>query len=256
MDEKIFEQMNIIGIIPSRYASTRLPAKPLMEICGKSMIQRVYEQAKQSRLLTNIVVATDDARIEEEVLSFGGSVQMTPIDIQSGSDRIAFVTKNMRADIVVNIQGDEPLIDPKMIDQTIQLLLDDKNAVVGTAVKRTTSHQDVFNANIVKVVLDKNNYALYFSRSPIPCIRDAKKDEEWFDGTIFYKHFGIYVYRADFLQQYTTFKQSALESAEKLEQLRILENGYKIKCAITDYESLPVDTPEDLQKVIEYLTKK
>jgi len=220
------------------------------------MIRRVYEQVKQSRLLTKIVVATDDSRIENEVLSFGGNAQMTPIDIQSGSDRIAFVAKNMRSDIVVNIQGDEPLIDPKMIDQTIQLLLNDKEAVVGTAVKKTTLHQDVFNASVVKVVLDKNNYALYFSRSPIPYIRDAKKDKEWFDDTIFYKHFGIYVYRADFLQQYTALPQSVLESAEKLEQLRILENGYKIKCAITDYESFPVDTPEDLQRVIDCVSKK
>lgn len=242
--------MKIIGIIPSRYASTRLPGKPLVDICGKPMVQRVYEQAKRSTLLTDIIIATDDERIESVVRSFGGNVQMTPTDIQSGSDRIALVGKKFNADIVVNIQGDEPLIDPKLIDQTIRLLIDDGSASVGTAVKKTTTHQDVFNPNIVKVVLDNNNYALYFSRSPIPHIRDAKKDEEWFSGTLFYKHFGIYVYRADFLQQYTTLKQSPLEIAEKLEQLRILENGYKIKCAVTEYESIPVDTPEDLEKVI------
>ncbi len=220
------------------------------------MIQRVYEQAKQSTLLTDIVIATDDDRIETVVRSFGGRVQMTPIDIQSGSDRIALVAKNYNADIVVNIQGDEPMIDPKLIDQTIQLLMDDTNAVVGTAVKKISSSQDVFNSNVVKVTLDKNNYALYFSRSPIPHVRDAKKDDDWFAGTQFYKHFGIYVYRADFLQHFTTLKQSPLEIAEKLEQLRILENGYKIKCAITEYESHPVDTPEDLERVRTIISKQ
>jgi 3-deoxy-manno-octulosonate cytidylyltransferase (CMP-KDO synthetase) len=243
--------MNIIGIIPSRYASTRLPAKPLADICGKPMIQRVYEQAQRSTLLTSVIVATDDERIASVVRSFGGNVQMTPADIQSGSDRIALVAKNHPADIVVNIQGDEPQIDPQLIDQTIRLVMDDTQAVVGTAVKKTSSHQDLFNANVVKVVLDRNNYALYFSRSPVPFVRDAKKDEEWFSNTTFYKHFGIYVYRADFLQHYTGLKPSALEEAEKLEQLRILENGFRIKCAVTEYESLPVDTPEDLRRVIE-----
>lgn len=245
--------MNIVGIIPSRYASTRLPAKPLVDICGKPMIQRVYERVQQSKLLTEIIVATDDVRIESVVKSFGGNVVITPVDIQSGSDRIALVAKTMNADIVVNIQGDEPLIDPQLIDETIQLLLDDEAAVVGTAVKKTSDAQDVFNPSVVKVVLDKNNYALYFSRSPIPHIRDAKKDSDWFNGTTFYKHFGIYVYRADFLQRYTTLPQSPLEITEKLEQLRVLEYGFKIKCVVTEYNSMPVDTPEDLKKVIYYL---
>ena len=245
--------MKIIGIIPSRYASTRLPAKPLVDILGKSMIQRVYEQAKQSLLLTDVVVATDDDRIASAVKSFGGIVRMTPSDIQSGSDRIALVAREYDADIVVNIQGDEPLISPLLIDQTIQVLIDDQQAVVGTAVKKTSAHQDVFNSNVVKVVLDKNNYALYFSRSAVPYVRDAKKDEEWFLGTNFYKHFGIYVYRADFLQRFTMLDQSPLEAVEKLEQLRILEHGFKIKCVVTEYDSFPVDTPEDLQKVILYL---
>ncbi|MCK9408355.1 MAG: 3-deoxy-manno-octulosonate cytidylyltransferase [Bacteriovoracaceae bacterium] len=245
--------MNIIGIIPSRYASTRLPAKPLVDICGKPMVQRVYEQAQRSTLLTHVVVATDDERIVAAVTAFGGNVAMTPVDIQSGSDRIALVAKNFNADIVVNIQGDEPLIDPQLIDQTIRALIEDPSAVVSTAVKRTTSHQDVVNPSVVKVVLDANSYALYFSRSPIPYVRDARTDEEWVSNTGFYKHFGIYVYRAEFLQKYTTLKQTPLEIAEKLEQLRILENEYKIRCVITEYESLPVDTPEDLQKVINYL---
>lgn len=248
--------MNIIGIIPSRFASTRLPGKPLVDICGRTMVQRVYEQAMKSSLLTNVVVATDDSRIETAVRQFGGNVQMTPEDIQSGSDRIALVAKDLQADIVVNIQGDEPLIDPLLIDQTVRALMEDKSAVVATAVKRTSSHQDIFNPNVVKAVLDKDRYALYFSRSPIPHVRDAKRDEEWFTGTVFYKHFGIYVYRADFLQHYTTLEPSPLETAEKLEQLRILENGYRIKCVVTEYESQPVDTPEDLHKVIQIIQRQ
>ncbi len=247
--------MKILGIIPSRYASTRLPAKPLVDICGKTMVQRVYEQAKKSSLITEIIIATDDERIEIAVKQFGGNVAMTPVDIQSGSDRIALVAKQLNADIIVNIQGDEPLIDPKLIDETIQALIDDSSAVVSTAVKKTASHQDMFNSNVVKVVLDKNNYAMYFSRSPLPFVRDAKKDEEWFIETTFYKHFGIYVYRADFLQRYTTLAQTPLEKSEKLEQLRILENGYKIKCVVTEYESVPVDTQDDLQKVTALLQK-
>lgn len=248
--------MKIVGIIPSRYASTRLPGKPLVDICGKTMVQRVYEQASRSSLLTDVIVATDDERIERSVRDFGGNVRMTPAEIQSGSDRIALVAKELQADIVVNIQGDEPLIDPMLIDETVRALMDDSGAVVATAVKQTSSHQDMFNPNVVKVVFDHDRYALYFSRSPIPHVRDAKKDEEWFTKKIFYKHFGIYVYRADFLQQYTNLEQSPLETAEKLEQLRILENGYRIKCVITEYESHPVDTPEDLHKVIQIIQRQ
>lgn len=245
--------MKIVGIIPSRYASTRLPAKPLVDICGKPMVQRVYEQAKKSALLTDVIVATDDERIESAVKTFGGKVVMTPADIHSGSDRIALAAKNMAADIVVNIQGDEPLIDPQLIDQTIQALIDDEAVVVGTAVKKISSQNDIFNPSVVKVVLDKNNYALYFSRSPIPHVRDARNENEWLTQATVYKHFGIYVYRADFLQHYTTMPQSPLEIAEKLEQLRVLENGYRIKCVITEYESLPVDTQEDLEKIVFHL---
>lgn len=242
--------MKIVGIIPSRYASTRLPGKPLVDIAGKPMVQRVYEQAQRSSLLTKVVVATDDERIAEAVRAFGGNVRMTPVEIQSGSDRIAIAAKDEPAEFVVNIQGDEPLIDPAVIDESIRVLVSDPAAVVSTAVKRTSSHQDLFNTNVVKVAMDKDRYALYFSRSPIPNVRDAKKDDEWFNGTVFHKHFGIYVYRAAFLQHFTLLPSSPLETAEKLEQLRILENGYRIKCAVTEYDSVPVDTPEDLQRVI------
>lgn len=248
--------MNIIGIIPARFASTRLPGKPLVDICGKTMIQRVYEQARQSSLLTTVLIATDDERICAEAKKFHADAIMTSPDIQSGSDRIAVVAKNSNADIVVNIQGDEPLMDPKLIDEAIQALLNDSQAVVSTAVKKTSLPQEIFNSSVVKVVLDNNFYALYFSRSPIPHIRDAKSDAGWINGTAFYKHFGIYVYRADFLQRYTTLPQTALEHAEKLEQLRILEHGYKIKCVSTEYESVPVDTKDDLEKVIRLLKQK
>jgi len=247
--------MNIIAIIPARYASTRLPAKPLADICGKTMIQRVYEQAQKTTLITNVIVATDDERIAAVVKSFGGNAVLTPVDIHSGSDRIALAAQQTDADIVVNVQGDEPLIDPQLIDETIQALMNDRDAVVSTAVKQTLSPEDVFNPSVVKAVLDVNNYALYFSRSPIPHRRDAKKDVDWFNGTPFYKHFGLYVYRAEFLQKFTQLTPTPLEQAEKLEQLRILEHGYKIKCVITTYNSFPVDTPEDLKKVIEYLSR-
>ncbi|MFA6541560.1 MAG: 3-deoxy-manno-octulosonate cytidylyltransferase [Bacteroidota bacterium] len=244
--------MKIVGIIPSRYASTRLPGKPLADIAGKPMVQRVYEQAKRSSLLTDVIVATDDARIEEAVKKFGGNVVLTPDDIQSGSDRIALAARDTGAGIVVNIQGDEPLIDPRVIDRTIEALIAEPAAVVGTAVKRITSADDIFNSNIVKVVLDKKNRALYFSRSPIPHLRDIADSGNWLNVTAMYKHFGLYVYRVDFLRQYTALPVSPLEQAEKLEQLRILENGFTIQCVITEYESIPVDTPEDLEKVRMY----
>ncbi len=242
-------QLKIIGIIPSRYASQRLPAKPLADIHGEPMVQRVYERAKQSRLLTDVIIATDDERIESAVKKFGGKSVMTPSTIQSGSDRVAFVARSLDADIIVNVQGDEPLIEPAMIDQTIQLLIDDAAAVVGTAVKRITSLDELLTPNIVKVVIDKNNYALYFTRSLVPYVRDSAEATDWLKRAVFYKHFGIYVYRSSFLQHYTSLASTPLEHAEKLEQLRILEHGFRIKVAITEFDSIPVDTQEDLDRV-------
>lgn len=241
--------MKIIGIIPSRYASTRLPAKSLANIHGKPMVQHVYERALQSHLLTSVVVATDDERIESAVTEFGGSVVMTPVEIASGSDRIAYAARSLNADIVVNIQGDEPLIDPGMIDQTIQLLIDDETATVGTAVKVITTDDDVVNPNVVKVVLDARMFALYFSRSPIPCIRDTGGTASLHAQARFFKHLGLYVYRAAFLQKFSTLVATPLECAEKLEQLRILEHGYRIKCALTHADSIAVDTMDDLERV-------
>ncbi len=213
------------------------------------MIQHVYEQAKQSRLLTDVIVATDDARIESAVKKFGGNAVMTPTTLQSGSDRIAFAARSLEADIIVNVQGDEPLIDPRVIDQTVQLLLDDAAAVVGTAVKRITSLDDLLTPSVVKVVLDKNHFALYFTRSLVPFVRDSAEVTEWLKYAVFYKHLGIYVYRSAFLQVFTSLAPTLLEQAEKLEQLRILENGYRIKAAITEHDSIPVDTQEDLERV-------
>lgn len=241
--------MNIIAIIPARYASTRLPAKPLLDICGQSMIRRVFEKTKQSTLITDCIIATDDARIADEARSFGGIAVMTPAEIRSGSDRIAFAARTLNADIIVNVQGDEPLIDPQLIDETINALINNPDAAVSTAVRQTSSHQEIFNPNVVKAVLDKNNRALYFSRSAIPFVRDAKNDHAWINGTIFYKHFGLYVYRADFLQRFAALPPSPLEQSEKLEQLRILENGFTIQCVVTQYESFPVDTVDDLESV-------
>ncbi len=241
--------LKIIGIIPSRYASTRLPAKSLADICGKPMVQHVYERAKQSHLLTDVVVATDDERIEKAVKQFGGNVVMTPAAIQSGSDRIAYAAQSISADIIANVQGDEPLIEPRMIDEAVQMLVDDNSAVASTAAKKITSPDELHNPNIVKVVLDKNMYALYFSRSTIPFVRDARASAEWLNHATFYKHFGIYVYRAEFLRKFSSFQPTMLEQSEKLEQLRILENGFRIKVAVTEFDSIPVDTQEDLEKV-------
>ncbi len=239
----------VIGVIPARYASQRLPAKALIDLFGKTMIQRVYEQVKKAALVDKVIVATDDERIERVVKNFGGEVLMTPEDIKSGSDRVAAVAEKIDGDIFVNIQGDEPLIAPEMIEQGIQLLIDDKSVQVGTLVKQIDSPLDIINPNIVKVVFDRNNFALYFSRSPIPFIRDEQEASIWLNYHTFYKHVGLYIYKRDFLSKYSNLPISELEKAEKLEQLRILEAGYKIKIGITNYDSIPIDTKEDVVRV-------
>ena len=242
--------LNIVAIIPARYASTRLPAKPLIDLCGKPMIQHVYERTKQSVLINRVIVATDHERIIDAVKKIGGDVVMTPANLKSGSDRIAFIAKDLRdADIIVNVQGDEPLIAPEMIDETIQPLINDTAIQTGTAVKRIISADEVINPNIVKVVLDSKGFAIYFSRSPIPYFRENIKIDQWHLRHAYYKHFGLYVFRKDFLLQFTTWHESPLECVEKLEQLRIIEHGYKIKATITEYDSIPVDTNEDAERV-------
>lgn len=238
-----------VAIIPARYASQRLPAKPLADIAGKPMIQHVYERASKATLVNAVLVATDDERIAAAVRAFGGHAVMTPSSLQSGSDRIAYVARSMAdTDIVVNVQGDEPLLAPAMIDEAVRPLLENPAIPVGTLVRRIETPLELANPGIVKVVLDKDGYCLYFSRSVIPYGRDHLP-EEWLDRSAYYKHVGLYVFRREFLLHYARLPRTPLEIAEKLEQLRILEHGYKIKAAITTHDSKPVDTVEDLERI-------
>jgi 3-deoxy-manno-octulosonate cytidylyltransferase (CMP-KDO synthetase) len=243
------DKKEIIGIIPVRYKSSRFPGKPLADICGKPMIQRVYERSCQASMLSTVLVATDDVRIFKIVESFGGEAVMTPKAIPSGTDRVAFVAKGQNADIVVNIQGDEPFIEPQEIDSVAQILLNDESAMMGTLVKRITRVEELTNPNTAKVVIDSNGYALYFSRSPIPNCRDSADFSKWIQNHVYYKHVGIYSYRKSFLMDYSQWEPTPLEMIEKLEQLRALERRVKIKVAETSAEPVCVDTPEDLERV-------
>ncbi|MEO8447959.1 MAG: 3-deoxy-manno-octulosonate cytidylyltransferase, partial [bacterium] len=235
-----------------RYSSTRLPGKPLILIHGKPMVQRVYEQSKKSKLLDRVIVATDDPRIFDCVEGFGGEVMMTSEKHLSGTDRLAEAAKMINCDIVVNIQGDEPFIEPKNIDIAIEPLLKDRLLNVSTLAFKITDPLDLENENKVKVVLDKNNFALYFSRNYIPFDMEHNPAKVWtLKDRLFYKHIGLYVYRKSFLMRFSKMKKSYLEGVEKLEQLRILENGDKIKVVITKKDSVSVDTVEDLNKINE-----
>lgn len=244
--------MKILGVIPARYASTRFPAKPLVDIGGKSMVQRVFEQAGKSRFINKVVVATDDTRIFDHVTSFGGHVIMTAEDHPSGTDRCheALTKQNESFDYVINIQGDEPFIAPEQIDLVSELLTGDVE--LATLAKRITDAEELFNPNVVKLVKSEQGEALYFSRSTIPHIRNAAA-EEWMERHTFFKHIGLYGYRADILKRITQLKPSTLEKAESLEQLRWLENGFRIKVAETGHETIGIDTPADLQKALDYL---
>jgi 3-deoxy-manno-octulosonate cytidylyltransferase (CMP-KDO synthetase) len=239
--------MKIIGIIPARYASTRFPGKPLVAIKGKTMIQRVYEQAKQSHRLSHLVVATDDASIYDHVASFGGEVCMTKSVHPSGTDRCyeALTLQKEKFDYVINVQGDEPFIQPEQINLLANLL--NGKTEIATLVKAIDNEEVLFNSNVVKVVFNKNNEALYFSRATIPHLRNIQQN--WLNNHVFYKHIGMYAYRVDILQQLTLLPISQLEKAESLEQLRWLENGFKISIAETTIESVGIDTPEDLLKI-------
>jgi 3-deoxy-manno-octulosonate cytidylyltransferase (CMP-KDO synthetase) len=240
----------VTAIIPARYASTRLPAKPLIDLCGKPMIQRVFEQTKQATLVTNVIVATDHGEIAAVVRGFGGECVMTPVDIRSGSDRIAAVAKNLtRADIIVNVQGDEPLIEPRMIDEAIRPMIDNPKIDVATLVKKIDTAEDIINPNVVKVILDMGGDAIYFSRAPIPYNRNTAGTAGKQNQITYYKHIGLYVYRKDFLLEFASWDESQLERTEKLEQLRIIEHGFKIRAAITAYDSIPIDTPDDAERV-------
>lgn len=232
----------VIGVIPARYGSSRLPAKALAIIHGKPMIQHVYERCLKSKLLSEVLVATDDKRILDAVINFGGNVVMTSKSHKSGTDRIGEAVKNIKCDIVVNIQGDEPMIDPRNIDKAIEPLVKDRRINVSTLCFKISDRTEINNPNVVKVVLDSYSNALYFSRSVIPFNRDNTKAE-------YFKHIGLYVYRKNYLRKLIKLKPSKLELTEKLEQLRILESGEKIKVIETKIDSHSVDTPADLKKI-------
>lgn len=240
--------IHIIGVIPARYASTRFPGKPLIDIGGKSMIQRVYEQCKKTSVLSDVIVATDDDRIAEHVLSFGGKVIMTADTHQSGTDRCAEVisTYKGKCDAVINIQGDEPFIDPKQIELLASAFNEESTQIV-TLIKKIKSEEEVRNPNVVKAIANKNNQAIYFSRSPIPYRRNPGVDITYF------KHVGIYGYRKQVLAEITQLPMGKLEQAESLEQLRWVENGYSIVLKETDMETIAIDTPDDLDKVLKML---
>ena len=233
----------ILGVIPARFASSRFPGKVLAQISSKSMLQHVYERASLARYLTATIIATDDERVYEAARSFGARVVMTRADHVSGTDRVAEAASGENAELVVNIQGDEPLIDPAAIDAAILPLAHDPEIVMGTLKKAIEDPREITDANVVKVVTDHNGDAIYFSRCPIPYRRDQARP-----GTHF-KHIGLYVYRRDFLLGYSALPVGPLEQAERLEQLRALENGYRIRVVETECESLGVDTPEDLERV-------
>lgn len=245
--------MKIIGIIPARYASSRFPGKPLIDIRGKTMIQRVVEQAQKAKLLNDVVVATDDKKILDVVNGFGGKAIMTEETHQSGTDRCfeAIQHFDKTADVIINIQGDEPFIHPNQID-LVASCFEDSSVQIATLVKKISNTEELFNPNIPKVLLNNRSEAIYFSRQTLPYIRN-KKEEEWLTEHTFYKHIGIYGYKYEILKQITALKPSTLEQAESLEQLRWIEGGYKIKTKITDFESVAVDVPDDLKKLTKFL---
>jgi 3-deoxy-manno-octulosonate cytidylyltransferase (CMP-KDO synthetase) len=243
------------GIIPARYASKRFPGKPLVLIRDKTVVQRVYEQVNNS--VDTLFVATDDKRIYDEVLKFGGKAIMTSADHQSGTDRCAEAVEGImeqtgkKIDIVINIQGDEPFIKPEQID-LLKSCFTDKDVEIATLVRKINPGEDIFNPNQPKVILDSEGNAIYFSRAAIPFFRDAEP-AEWSYRYVYYKHIGLYAYRTDVLKRITRLPVSPLEMAESLEQNRWIENGFRIKTTMTKWESIGIDTPDDLQRALDYL---
>lgn len=249
--------MKFIAIIPARYASTRFPGKPLADMNGSPMIQRVYEQVKKA--IDDVWVATDDERIYNTVTSFGGKAVMTSPDHKSGTDRIqeAYTKINGEFDVIINVQGDEPFIQAEQIE-ALKNCFDSREVELATLVKpfkKEDGFDTLFNANSPKVVINKKNEAIYFSRSIVPYIRDAHHTE-WLDKHTFYKHIGMYAYRSDVLKEITQLPQSVLEKAESLEQLRWIENGYKIRVGYTDVETIGIDTPEDMERALVFLQNR
>lgn len=245
----------IAGIIPARYASTRFPGKPLIDIQGKSMIQRVYEKALQSKSLSTVIVATDDERIFNHVQSFGGNVVMTANHHPSGTDRCLESLQKLKENYsyVINIQGDEPFIEPAQIDELADVLKDE-SIELATQMIKVNSHELLFNKGEVKIVLNSKNEALYFSRMVIPFIKGVD-EKEWHKHHTYYRHVGMYAYRRDVLEKICQLPVSPLEKAESLEQLRWVENGFRIKCVETKYESHCIDSPEDVEKVLTLIKK-
>lgn len=246
----------IVGIIPARFGSTRFPGKPLVKILDKTLIQHTYENALKCSDLEKIIIATDDARIYDHVRSFGGDVIMTPETCETGTDRLAYVVAhhpNLRsAEIIVNIQGDEPCLDPQAIASIIKVLQSDEQAHMSTAIMPIQHEEEAHNPNDVKCVIDLNGNALYFSRSFLP----GNKTLKFQKNMAYYKHIGIYAYRPDFLLHYATLPSTPLQLAEDLEQLKVLEHGYKIKTAIINSVNVGVNTPEDIKKVEQEICKQ
>lgn len=247
--------MKIAAIIPARYASTRFPGKPLADIAGKTMIQRVYEQCKQINELAYVIVATDDERIYQNVIQFGGQACMTSTKHLTGTDRIWEVVEklNLAVDVIINVQGDEPFIQPSQL-QNVIACFQDPNAAIATLVKPIQQNEVLFNVNAPKVVLDDAHFALYFSRQAIPFLRN-EPTENWLNNHTYYQHIGIYGFRKDVLQKLVKLAPSKLEQAESLEQLRWLAAGYKIKTATTHETTIAIDTPEDLEIAIKLYNK-
>jgi 3-deoxy-D-manno-octulosonate cytidylyltransferase len=245
--------MRVIIIIPSRFVSQRLPAKPLAMIAGKMLVERVYEQCKLAKGIDEIYVATDHAAIAEAVERFGGKVVMTSPDCPSGTDRVAEAVKNLNIEnaIIINVQGDEPLIDPSVITALAAEMKNHPEIQVATPITPLKKVEELTNPNIVFVVKDKNGNALYFSRHPIPFHRELGFDSvfSWPEQHLYFKHIGVYAYRSEILKQFVALGESPLERAERLEQLRFLEAGIPIRCVEVDYESVAVDTPEDIRRV-------
>jgi len=241
----------VVVVIPARYGSTRLPGKPLVSLNGQPMIQRVYERAKSARRVDRVIVATDDDRIVKAVTSFGGEARMTRPDHRTGTERVAEVAAHVEGEVFVNVQGDEPLLDPAAVDTAVSALLEEPQAVVATVATPIKVPGDIMDPNVVKVVLDFDDNALYFSRAPIPWVRDTGSAIQ----VRHLKHLGLYVFQREALLEYPTLPQGELERIEQLEQLRWLENGSKIRVAEVEHDAISVDVPEDVPRVEKLLQK-
>jgi len=245
--------MKIVCIIPARFASQRLPGKPMLTIGDAPMIEWVYRRACKVERFDTVIVATDNEQIYDHIISKGGRAIMTPENLPSGTDRVAYIAENIDAEVFLNLQGDEPLILPDVLEKVCDVF-SDQEVQIATPVTRIKSVEDLTNPNLVRVVLDNEGNALYFTRAVIPYFRDREKYEDWLDNYEYYKHIGIYAYRKDFLLYLTSLKPGKLEQVEKLEQLRVLEQGYKIRTVITEYQSRCVDTKEDLIEVNKFIS--